>query len=100
MNSNTQPTTKSAVTICLLVVEAVLAAFGNLAAQAQPRGATAPRFEVASVKPSAPIVGERFCGPPRVDPGRLSFPGCTLKTLIVWAYDLKDSLIEGAPGWI
>ena len=60
----------------------------------------APRFEVASVKPSPPPTGNavmrRIDGP---DPGMVSYGNATLKMLIARAYKVKDYQI-GGPDWI
>lgn len=80
------------------IIAWILAASISALAQTPP---AEPAFEVASVKPAnSPIMGERFCGLPHVDPVRVSFSDCTLKQLVAWAYTPKDNLIEGGPGWI
>jgi uncharacterized protein (TIGR03435 family) len=58
-------------------------------------------FTVASVKPSQlpPAGAGRQGGLPLNEPGRLRFPAATLKTLLMFAYDVKDFQIFG-PGWI
>jgi uncharacterized protein (TIGR03435 family) len=63
-------------------------------------------FEVASVKPSAPIrQGDRvFFGPPRggpgtPDPGQITWSYATLKTLLTTAYDVKAYQVSG-PAWL
>jgi uncharacterized protein (TIGR03435 family) len=59
-------------------------------------------FTVASVKPSQlPPAGAGRQGgfAPLNEPGRLRFPAVTLKTLLMFAYDVKDFQIFG-PGWI
>jgi uncharacterized protein (TIGR03435 family) len=68
-------------------------------------GATADAaltFTVASVKPARlPPAGAGRQGgfTPLNEPGRLRFPAVTLKTLLMFAYDVKDFQIVG-PGWI
>jgi uncharacterized protein (TIGR03435 family) len=59
-------------------------------------------FAVASVKPSQlPPAGAGRQGGfrPLNDPGRLRFPAVTLKTLLMFAYDVKEFQIVG-PSWI
>lgn len=59
-------------------------------------------FTVASVKPSQlpPAgAGRRGGFAPLNEPGRLRFPAVTLKTLLMFAYDVKDFQIVG-PGWL
>jgi len=59
-------------------------------------------FTVASVKPSQlPPAGAGRQGgfTPLNEPGRLRFPAVTLKTLLMFAYDVKDFQIVG-PGWL
>ena len=68
--------------------------------------AAAPAFEVASVKVSEPLPGGMFrvtmggAGTAvKTDPGRIHYPGITLKTLISRAYGVWDYQVEG-PDWI
>jgi uncharacterized protein (TIGR03435 family) len=62
---------------------------------------SAQQFDVVSVKPSATPQREGSCRLPKVDPVRLTTSGCTLRSLIRWAYDLKPSdFSEGGPAWI
>jgi uncharacterized protein (TIGR03435 family) len=59
-------------------------------------------FTVASIKPSQlPPAGAGRQGgfAPLNEPGRLRFPAVTLKTLLMFAYDVKDFQIVG-PGWL
>ena len=59
-------------------------------------------FTVASVKPAQlPPAGAGRQGgfTPLNEPGRLRFPAATLKTLLMFAYDVKDFQIVG-PGWL
>jgi uncharacterized protein (TIGR03435 family) len=52
-----------------------------------------PAFEVASVKPYDPASDARFTmrgGPGTSDPGRFSCQNCSLRSLIVAAYDIKE----------
>jgi uncharacterized protein (TIGR03435 family) len=80
---------------------AAAAAVALFAAWASGQSAPpAPRFEVASVKPSPPPTGNavmrRIDGP---DPGMVSYGNATLKMLIARAYNVKDYQI-GGPDWI
>lgn len=84
-------------------------------AQAQPPAASANlqkgqsitadaalTFTVASLKPSQlPPAGAGRQGgfAPLNEPGRLRFPAATLKTLLMFAWDVKDFQIFG-PGWL
>ncbi len=70
------------------------------------RGASADAtltFTVASVKPSqlppAGAAGRQGGFAPLTEPGRLRFPAVTLKTLLMFAYDMKDFQIVG-PDWL
>jgi uncharacterized protein (TIGR03435 family) len=63
-------------------------------------------FEVASVKPSPPIVpgSPAYFGPPRggpgtPDPGRITWSNATLMRVIMTAYDMKAYQING-PAWL
>ena len=54
---------------------------------------TQPAFEVASVKPYDPASGARYTmrgGPGTSDPERFSCQNCSLRSLIVAAYDIKE----------
>jgi uncharacterized protein (TIGR03435 family) len=59
---------------------------------------TAPQFEVASIKLSAP--GAR--GPTIYNPtrGRFAIDAITTKGLIAYAYDVRDFQISGGPAWL
>lgn len=60
--------------------------------------ASAPKFEVASIKPTDGAGGLFRV---RLDPsGRFVANNVTVRFLIEQAYSLKDSQISGAPGWI
>lgn len=79
-----------------LILLAVCFAFSPAEAQ-QP-----PAFTVASVKPARvppPGAGRQGSFSPLNEPGRVRFPAATLKTLLMFAYDVKDFQIVG-PGWI
>jgi uncharacterized protein (TIGR03435 family) len=63
-----------------------------------------PAFEVASVKPAAPIVGNRVMvgmrgGPGSSDPGQITYNNVTVKNLLMNAYGVKGFQISG-PGWL
>jgi bla regulator protein BlaR1 len=61
-------------------------------------GQSAPKFEVASIKPSDPAVqGFRIQTEPG---GRFIATGVTVKFLIQQAYGIRDFQIAGGPGWI
>src|SRR5580692_877613 len=64
------------------------------------------QFEVASVKPSAPVPpnGGVYFGPPRggpgtPDPGLITWSYATLKGLLMAAYDVKNYAVSG-PAWL
>src|SRR5580692_2481271 len=57
---------------------------------------TAPRFEVASVKPVSAATG----GGVVTGHGRVTFVGETLKRCIMGAYGLGPNLIAGGPPWL
>ena len=66
---------------------------------AQNGTAAEPQFEVASVKPSAP--------PPRRAPAiynptreRFAIAAITTKSLIAYAYDVRDFQVSGGPSWV
>lgn len=78
---------------------------GKPASPAQTQG-TAEQFEVASVKPSAPVLpGQRvYFGPARGGPGtsdpeRITWSYARMVDLLVTAYDVKAYQVNG-PGWI
>jgi uncharacterized protein (TIGR03435 family) len=63
-----------------------------------------PTFEVASVKPAAPIVGNRIMvmmhgGPGSNDPGQITYTNVTLYNVLISAYGVKDFQISG-PAWL
>lgn len=61
-----------------------------------------PSFDAASVKVSAPLPSGTFMingGGPPVDPGRIDYPGITLRTLIAQAYHVKEFQVQG-PQWL
>jgi uncharacterized protein (TIGR03435 family) len=67
-------------------------AIGLRAQTVEPRQA----FEVVSITPRD---NNRRPGPPRIDPGRVSYPNATLKFLIMRAYDIANYQLHG-PSWL
>jgi len=63
------------------------------------QGSSKLEFEVASVKPAAPMTGGMFRIGMRVDAGRMDYENVTLKDCIRTAYRLKDFQIVG-PDWL
>jgi uncharacterized protein (TIGR03435 family) len=62
--------------------------------------AQSTEFEVASVKPAPPdAYGAMRGGPGTEDPGRITYPRVTLRTLLAEAYDVRQDQIQG-PGWM
>jgi uncharacterized protein (TIGR03435 family) len=56
------------------------------------------RFEVASIKPTAPDVrGTSIQFQP---PLGLRISNCTLRMMITFAYDIRDFQLVGGPGWV
>jgi uncharacterized protein (TIGR03435 family) len=66
----------------------------SLVVTLSPSQAQRPAFEVASVKPSTVI------GPINTPPGRFIVVGQALKTLIGYAYRMRDYQIFAGPGWM
>jgi uncharacterized protein (TIGR03435 family) len=80
-----------------------LLAFTSLAAFGQVTDEN-PTFEVASVKPSAPMTDGRIRvmmrgGPGSPDPGQLTYTNVSLKNILQNAYNVKGYQISG-PGWL
>jgi uncharacterized protein (TIGR03435 family) len=75
-----------------LLVCAAGMAFG----QPAPAG---PSFEVASVKPAAPVTNGEIRQSASSDPGRVTYSNVTLRSLPMRAYQVKDYQILG-PGWL
>ena len=74
-----------------------------LAAWAQT-DASAPAFDAASVKVSAPLPSDVVVlrmggGPDSSDPSRIAYRGVDLKALVAQAYNVKEYQVEG-PSWI
>jgi uncharacterized protein (TIGR03435 family) len=67
-------------------------AIGLRAQTAEPR----PAFEVVSITPRD---NNQRPGPPRIDPGRVSYPNASLKFLIMRAYDVANYQLHG-PSWL
>jgi uncharacterized protein (TIGR03435 family) len=85
------------------IMRAGLVVFTSCAAFAQP-AENSPTFEVASVKPAAPITGNRIAvmmrgGPGTPDPGQITYSNVTLKNVLTNAYGVKSFQISG-PGWL
>ena len=85
------------------IVSTGLVAFTTCAAWAQT-AEKSPAFDVASVKPAAPITGNRIMvmmrgGPGSSDPGQITYTNVTLYGVLMNAYGVKDFQISG-PGWL
>src|SRR5579871_866734 len=77
-----------------LLAQVALLAFCDVHAQTP----VAPlRFEVASVKPSDPTAQGMYLRP---QPNGLRIEGATLKNLIAIAYDVREFIVSGGPGWV
>ena len=76
-----------------IVVIAILVVSSLAAAQALPQ------FEVATIKPSAPITGGRVQVAMGGDPGRINYQGLPMRMLLARAFDVKDYQISG-PDWL
>jgi uncharacterized protein (TIGR03435 family) len=64
----------------------------------------AQSFEVASIKPAAPVQGSRIMigsrgGPGTADPGQMTFTNASIEDLIESAYNVKSYQITG-PAWL
>ena len=85
------------------IMSAGLVVFTSCAAFAQT-AENSPAFEVASVKPAAPITGNRIMvmirgGPGSPDPGQITYSNVTVKNVLTTAYGVKGFQISG-PGWL
>jgi uncharacterized protein (TIGR03435 family) len=85
------------------IMSASLVVFAPCAALAQT-AETSPTFEVASVKPAAPITGNRIMvmmrgGPGSPDPGQITYTNVTVKNVLMNAYGVKGFQLSG-PGWL
>jgi uncharacterized protein (TIGR03435 family) len=81
----------------LAVLLSSCAAFGQTAENS-------PTFEVASVKPAAPMTGNFIRvgmrgGPGSSDPGQITYTNVTVKDVLTQAYGVKFFQISG-PGWL
>jgi uncharacterized protein (TIGR03435 family) len=84
-------------------MRAGLVVFTSCAALAQT-AENSTTFEVASVKPAAPIIGNRIMvgmrgGPGTPDPGQITYNNVTVKDVLMNAYGVKGFQISG-PGWL
>jgi uncharacterized protein (TIGR03435 family) len=85
------------------IMGAGLVVFTSCAALAQ-MAENSPSFEVASVKPAAPITGNFIRvgmrgGPGTPDPGQITYTNVTVKDVLMTAYGVKSFQISG-PGWL
>jgi uncharacterized protein (TIGR03435 family) len=85
------------------IVGAGLAVLGCTAAFGQGSAAL-PSFEVASVKPAAPMTDGRIMvrmggGPGTPDPGQITYTNVSLKNVMTNAFDVKGYQIQG-PDWL
>jgi uncharacterized protein (TIGR03435 family) len=65
---------------------------------AQNGTAAPPQFEVASIKPSTPgSLGPTIYNPTRE---RFAIAAITTKSLIAYAYDVRDFQVSGGPNWV
>src|SRR5271157_134132 len=85
------------------IMSAGLVVFTSCAAWAQT-AENSPTFEVASVKPAAPLTGNMIRvmmrgGPGTPDPGQITYNNVTLKDVLTNAYGVKRFQISG-PGWL
>jgi len=85
------------------IMAAGLVVFASCVSWAQT-AETSPSFEVASVKPAAPIAGNGIRvmlrgGPGTPDPGQITYTNVTVKNVLTNAYGVKSFQISG-PGWL
>src|SRR5271157_3936440 len=85
------------------IMSAGLVVFTSCAALAQT-AENSPTFEVASVKPAAPITGNMIRvmmrgGPGSPDPGQITYTNVTVKSVLMNAYGVKGFQISG-PDWL
>ncbi len=83
---------RSMVGIAILVLS-------SLAAAQAPAAQALPQFEVATIKPSAPITEGRVRIGMGGDPGRINYQGLPMRMLLADAYAMKDYQISG-PDWL
>jgi uncharacterized protein (TIGR03435 family) len=58
-----------------------------------------PQFEVATIKPSAPVADGRLTAAIGGDPERIDYQGLPLRILLSRAFNVKDDQISG-PDWL
>jgi uncharacterized protein (TIGR03435 family) len=75
----------------------ILTALAALSATFLSAQLVQPVFEVVSIKPLGDF--RPRSGPPRSDPGRVSYPSITLRLLVMQAYGVRNDQING-PSWI
>jgi uncharacterized protein (TIGR03435 family) len=85
----------------LLGVSLLICSTSGLFAQAPAAVPGGPKleFEVASIKPAAPMTGGMFRIGMRVDAGRMDYENVSMKDCVRTAYRLKDYQISG-PDWM
>jgi uncharacterized protein (TIGR03435 family) len=84
---------RTTILACALFVPAV----SSFCLAEQP--ASAPAFEVASVKPSQPTTGDTFTVGMGGDPAIQNYTNVSLRSLILEAYRIKDYRLTG-PDWM
>jgi hypothetical protein len=89
---------RMAVPCCFFRTAIVFITIARVPVGAQNGTTAEPQFEVASVKPSAP--GSR--GPTIYNPtrDRFAITAITTKSLIAYAYDVRDFQVSGGPSWV
>jgi uncharacterized protein (TIGR03435 family) len=81
------------------IISAVLPLLALVSAPAAPpQTGAAPRFEVASIKPTPPTAA--FRTPMKTNPARVVYNSFSLKLLIQLAYKASDWEITGGPSWL
>jgi bla regulator protein blaR1 len=58
------------------------------------------KFEVASIKPSAPGAPGLMLTPMPLSSGEMRVSNITVKNLIMSAYNVRDFQVSGGPGWV
>ncbi|MGA3202289.1 MAG: TIGR03435 family protein [Bryobacteraceae bacterium] len=87
-----------AVPRCFFRTAVVFLSIARVPVRAQIGTTEEPQFEVASVKRSAPgSHGPTIYNPTRE---RFAITGITTKSLIAYAYDVRDFQVSGGPGWV
>ena len=81
-----------------IIVAIALAALVTCQLFSQPAGAL--RFEVASIKPSAPNSGGLTLLPMPLRSGELRVSNITVRDLVMSAYNVRTFQISGGPSWI